>query len=182
MANARESSTNAKAEPRPPAEASARPGTNDRKNAADFKFPGPERTNPAPHRRGRRHDLRPPAGSVTEDLRNVAEELWSPEHDRTEAPLTPLRPTPDLRPPPRPQARSAYRRPPQKPSRARANRSAPDAADVRAAGRHSREALKGGAVNLLQVHGRAARSGVRTPAGAEWVITEVQLAGARCAH
>ena len=65
----------------PPARAAARTGTDDASSVAAFKFPGPERTEPAPTLLRPRHDLRPPAGSGTEDLRNVAE-LKSPEPDR----------------------------------------------------------------------------------------------------
>ena len=83
---------------RPPPRPQARPATEDLKSLSEFKFPEPERTEPAPRLLRPRHDLPPPAGSGTEDLRNVAE-LKSPELDRTEAPATPLRP--------RPQARSA---------------------------------------------------------------------------
>jgi hypothetical protein len=72
----------------PPARAAARTGTGDASRVAEFKFPGPERTEPAPTLLRPRHDPRPPAGSGTEDLRNVAE-LKSPEPDRTEAPPTP---------------------------------------------------------------------------------------------
>jgi hypothetical protein len=75
----------------PPARAAARTGTDDASRVAEFKFPGPERTEPAPTLLRPRHDPRPPAGSGTEDLRNVAE-LKSPEPDRTEAPPTPQPP------------------------------------------------------------------------------------------
>ena len=65
---------------RPPPRPQARPAE-DLKSLSEVKFPEPERTEPAPTLLPPRYDLRPPADSGTEDLRNVAE-LKSPEHDR----------------------------------------------------------------------------------------------------
>ena len=65
---------------RPPPRPRARPATKDLESLTEFKFPEPERTEPAPTLLPR-HDLWPAAGSGAEDRRNVAE-LKSPEPDR----------------------------------------------------------------------------------------------------
>ena len=66
---------------RPPPRPRAQPATKDLESLTEFKFPEPERTEPAPTLLRPRQDLRPPAGSGAEDLRNVSE-LKSPEPDR----------------------------------------------------------------------------------------------------